>query len=280
MNNDQKFPQLGLQEFLFNLESDYRILHHQSQGKGHIDKPHSHDFFLFFLVEKGRGTHTIDFKTHEVSNHQLHLLFPDQIHQWTLDSSTLGYQLMISHRIFETFPTSLWFNLILYQQTPILNLPDFVFEKLHYEFKSIKEEMDRVTIDWNIVYTRSKLIALLVNQQIQTALLNNDHHNAYIFQYIKLIEDHFRAQKSVQFYADLLAISANYLTILCKRHLQVSALFLIHNRIILEAKRLILSSDLSIKEISFELGFNDPAYFSNFFKQQTGIPPRVFKEQL
>ena len=71
-------------------------------------------------------------------------------------------------------------------------------------------------------------------------------------------------------------MSPNYLTVLCKTTVNVAAAVLIHNRVILESKRLIQASELSIKEIAFELGYEDPAYFSNFFKSHTGSSPRQF----
>lgn len=71
-----------------------------------------------------------------------------------------------------------------------------------------------------------------------------------------------------------------FLNILCKRQFQVPAMFFIQKRVTLEAKRMILSTDMSLKEIAFELGFSDPAYFSNFFRAQTGSSPREFKTEL
>ncbi|WP_232516389.1 helix-turn-helix domain-containing protein [Chitinophaga caeni] len=62
--------------------------------------------------------------------------------------------------------------------------------------------------------------------------------------------------------------------------MNVPATHMIQNRILLEAKRLLQASECSIKEIAYELGFNDLAYFSNFFKTQTGYSPRQFKERL
>jgi len=57
-------------------------------------------------------------------------------------------------------------------------------------------------------------------------------------------------------------------------------MFFIQKRVTLEAKRMILTSDRSLKEIAYQLGFNDAAYFSNFFKIQTGSSPREFRDQL
>jgi AraC family transcriptional activator of pobA len=101
--------------------------------------------------------------------------------------------------------------------------------------------------------------------------------NPRLARFSMLIERHFKEEKLVTFYASELNLSANYLNILCKRNLGVPATQLIQQRVLLEAKRLLQSTDLSIKEIAFELGFVDHAYFSNFFKSQTSVTPTEFR---
>jgi AraC-like DNA-binding protein len=59
----------------------------------------------------------------------------------------------------------------------------------------------------------------------------------------------------------------------------MAPLLIIQNRVILEAKRLLYYTDKSAKEIAFELGFEDAAYFSNFFKKHTSLSPSLFKKQ-
>lgn len=282
MGTQETFPVLELKEFQFSLESDYSLLYHSVQGKNKIEKPHKHDFFLLFLVEKGSGTHTIDFIEHPVSDHQLHILFPDQVHKWELGEQTSGFQLMISKRVFETFSTNLRFSFMFSQHHAVINLSKDVFRSLLYEFNTLKQELGRIPIHWDIVYSRSKLVAQLVTREVEEKFddLPLYHAHPILLKYRTLIDTHFRDEKTVTYYADRLHISANYLNILCKTHLNISALYLIQNRVILEAKRLVQASEKSIKEIGYYLGFNDLAYFSNFFKSQTGLSPRQFREQL
>lgn len=277
-----QFPTFKIREFQFELESDYSLLDHQLNGRNHIEKPHKHDFFLLFLIEKGSGVHVIDFTDYQVADHQLHILFPGQVHRWNLGEDTLGAQLMISRRVFETFSTSLQFSFILYQNHPILNLTTEAFQKLSYEFQSIQNELQFKPTRWDVIYSRSKLITQLVSHESENKFedIITYRTNPILFKYHSLIDQNFKDQKTVLFYANQLNISANYLNILCKKHFNVPATYFIQNRTTLEAKRLIHASEKSLKEIAFVLGFNDPAYFSNFFKSQTGISPREFREQL
>jgi AraC-like DNA-binding protein len=282
VNVNDLFPLIGIEEFQPDLPTGSSLQYHTLQGEKHIEKPHKHDFFIILLIEKGSGSHIIDFQEYEVSEYQLHLLFPGQVHRWDLGADTLAYQLMISRPLFENFSASLEFSFVLYQKHPVIKLSPTVFRKLQYEFLSIRDELGIRPVHWNIINLRSRLVAQLLSREAEEKYEDITVYRAApaLLKYHRLVDAFFKEHKTVAFYADQLNISANYLNILCKKHLQVSALYLIQKRITLESKRLLRASELSIKEIAFELGFNDLAYFSNFFKSQTGISPRAFRKQL
>ncbi|WP_212005437.1 AraC family transcriptional regulator [Chitinophaga sp. HK235] len=282
MSAKEHFPIFGIRAFQDNVQSDCSFLYHELRGERYIEKPHKHDFFVFLLIEKGSGTHSIDFIDYKVGTHQIHLLFPDQVHRWSFGKNTVGYQLMISRPAFEAFSHSLRFSAVLYQNHPVMELAPEVFRQLLYEFKAIQNELNKRPVHWEIIHLRNQLIAQLISREAESKFEDMTVYRTkpVLLKYLSLINTNYKEQKSVAFYAEQLNISPNYLNILCKRHFQVPATFLIQNRVMLEAKRLILASDKTIKEIAFELGFNDLAYFSNFFKSQTGASPRQFKEQL
>lgn len=278
----EHFPLLGIKEFQHGLGAEHSLLYHEIHGHRLIEKPHKHDFFIFLLFENGTGLHSIDFADYEVGKHQVHLLFPDQVHRWELGENTSAYQLMISRSVFETFANTLRFSFVLYQHHPVINLSPEIFEKLLYEFKAVQNELNIEPVSWEVVNLRSRIIAQLVSREAENKFNELKVYRAkpMLFKYLSLVDVHFKAQKSVAFYADKLSITPNYLNILCKRHFYTSATVLIQGRVILEAKRLLRASEKSVKEIAFELGFYDLAYFSRFFKAQTGTSPRQFREQL
>jgi len=273
------FPTLDISEFWPNQDAGNNLLYHEIIGKRHIEKPHKHDFFLFMLFEEGSGTHSIDFIDHRVTGKQLHLLFPEQIHKWELNKETHAHQLMISRSIFETLANSLRFSLILYQNYPVINLSEEAYHNILYEFKQIKNELAKPIILWEIIQTRTRLIALMISQEAETIFNNQTVYQTkpILFKYRSLIDAHYKTEKLIPFYANQLNISANYLNILCRRHLNVSATALIYERLILEAKRILLTTEKPIKAIAFDLGFYDVAYFSKFFKKQTQITPHAFR---
>jgi len=94
-----------------------------------------------------------------------------------------------------------------------------------------------------------------------------------------LIETNFRTLKLPKEYAELLYITPNHLNALCNDLLDISAGEVIRNRVILEAKRLLVNPELGITEIASQLNFSDNSYFTKFFKKQTGLTPEEFRKQ-
>jgi AraC-like DNA-binding protein len=92
-----------------------------------------------------------------------------------------------------------------------------------------------------------------------------------------LVEEHFRSAHSVSYYAQLLNKSPKTLSNLFSIFNQKTPIQIIQERIIIEAKRLLRFTNKSTKQITFELGFEDPAYFCNFFKKHTNAAPLEFR---
>jgi AraC-like DNA-binding protein len=97
-------------------------------------------------------------------------------------------------------------------------------------------------------------------------------------QFKRIVENHFREWHQVKNYAENLNVTPSYLNDVIKLAIGISAKDFIQNRLILEAKRMSVFTDKSIKEIGFELGFEDPSHFSKFFKTCTGKSFMEFKE--
>ncbi|MCI3936946.1 AraC family transcriptional regulator [Chryseobacterium aahli] len=244
--------------------------------------PHKHDFFIINIFEKGQGTHVIDFVSHPITNHQIHLVFPDQVHQWDIEKGTVGYQLMISRSWFENLLSSLRFSALFYQNHPVVDLSEDIFQSVLYEFRYIQKEMEAQNIFWEMIQKRCEIISLLISKSVEEVFKDYEtfQNNPVISKYLSLIDLNFKKERSVSFYAEKLHISANYLNIISKKNLHTSASSLIQNRILLEAKRLLKVSEMSVKDIIYDLGFYDHASFSKFFKSNTGMTPSQFKEKI
>jgi len=98
-----------------------------------------------------------------------------------------------------------------------------------------------------------------------------------IRRFIQLLDDWYLKEHAVTFYADKLSVHPNYLNALVKKHTGMSTKEIIQNRLLLETKYLLHSTTLSIKEISNKVGFNDPNYFTTFFKRLEKISPAGYR---
>ncbi|RAI42224.1 helix-turn-helix domain-containing protein [Rhodoplanes roseus] len=95
----------------------------------------------------------------------------------------------------------------------------------------------------------------------------------------RLVEDHFRTERQLAFYAEKLAMTADRLNDHVKRATGVTAGHLVRQRVVTEAKRQLVFTMQPIHEIGWDLSFSDPSHFTRFFRKQTGTTPQAFREQ-
>jgi AraC-like DNA-binding protein len=138
---------------------------------------------------------------------------------------------------------------------------------------SLQEETLRILLKGFIIQCTR-----IAFQQLNVAEQRNTSFNV-VRQYYNLVDQHFRSKKKVQEYADMLHKSPKTLSHLFATYKQPSPLKVIHERIETEAKRLLLFSNKSVKEIADQLGFEDQASFSRFFKNCTGQSAVQFRNE-
>lgn len=168
------------------------------------------------------------------------------------------------------------------EYAPIFDLNTADFTDTLYKITKIKEENDQQSPFCTEV-SRLYILQILYgyNRVCELCLINSDklinRQYQILYQFRKLTDKHFSTLKTVKEYAGLMNLSAKYLSECVKNHTGTAALSLIQNRIILEAEQLLNYSTLSIKSISYQLGFSSVASFSRFFKGLKGISPAEFR---
>lgn len=258
------------------------LFRHSVKGRNEFEQPHKHDFYMVFFVEKGSGVHNVDFTQYIVNDYQVYFIRAGQVHNWSLDVDTSGFQLMLAADVITIFSNLGAFPFFEQSVPSCLSLDKKQFE----EFKIHLHEIELILSDNDVLIKEILLLRLhLMLKLLQKEYLNQfpEHDSStkpekIIKGFNTLIDDHFNEESSVNFYADRLNITANYLNILSQKYLKMPASDVIKQRTILEAKRLLTSTDLSIKEIGYQLGFNDNTYFSKVFKKYTGKTPGDFKK--
>jgi AraC-like DNA-binding protein len=111
--------------------------------------------------------------------------------------------------------------------------------------------------------------------------VNTDNNQNITFKsFLRILEDNFKRDVSVDFYAEKLNMSARNLNLICRTILQRSVSEIIETRKLTEAKNLLMHSNKTISEIGFDLGYNEKAYFTKVFKKKAGVTPSEFRNEM
>ncbi|WP_312333787.1 AraC family transcriptional regulator [Sphingobacterium sp.] len=240
----------------------------------------SKDLRLTLIHSKG-GTHYIDQQQHNMTGYQIHLTFPKQSSYFYFLEETSAYQIRISWQNFEKLCHTLSINIKLFKDYPILQISPAKFETLRHEFNKIRIELCHFQPPLSLIATRIETILHEIKHFITRQI---DNLAAYTYppmlsRFLELIEQHYKQQHQVSYYASALNVTSNYLSKLTRRHMQVKPLKLIHDRLLKEAQHLLCSNSNPIKSTIIELGFADFSTFSHFFKQRTNISPSAYQMQ-
>ena len=251
-----------------------------------IEKPHGHSFYLVLIITSGSGIHTIDFLEYDVFPGAMFIVSPGQIHQWNLSKDVDGYILFFTKEFFlhdfdteklTRFPffnstfSSPYFKLNALEQGDIVSKYQLILKE--YKNRSLNyEEMIRIFL--NAIFI--ELTRLYPKQKEHNPKFGYDL--ILLNKYEALVDKYFKLHRPLSCYSERMNISVRQLSYLCKKTVGKKPSEILTDRIILEAKRLIIHSDLSIASISEELNYNDSSYFIRLFKKITNLTPEQFRQ--
>lgn len=250
------------------------------------DEPHRHDFYTIIFIQQAKGVHNIDFNAYELAANQIYFITPGQVHQMVENEPSKGYTMVFSSQFLveNAISTSFMEELRIFSgcgETPPLILAE--------------ERLQKVTFFCDEIFNLSKSDTPMKEQSIAAflKLLLIECNNIYppleinknvsrvhtIRDFKKLVNIHYTTIHSPSEYAEMLSITPDHLNRMIKIGIGKTTKEYIQAKITTEAKRLLYFSSLSNKEIGYQLGFNEPANFSAFFKKCTGLSPNHFKKQ-
>lgn len=250
--------------------------------------PHRHRFYHFVLFTKGGGYHSIDFNHFAVKPFQNYFMIPGQVHTWDFEGQMDGYVVNFSDTFFNSFlfkpdyldSFSFWNGIT---EESVIQLSEKAGNNVVNLFEDlIVYSQSDITLQADMLRVILLQIFIVIEQ---TALTNRNDTVHYIpdtmvrnFQ--KLVEKNFTTVRLPGEYAELMNITPNHLNALTKEHLGKQAGEIIRDRIILEAKRMLVSLDITAAEIGFKLNFSDNSYFTKFFRKYVGMTPEVFRKKV
>lgn len=251
---------------------------------------HAHSFYQIIWFRRGHGTHHVDFVDYPVTDNTIFFIAPGQVHSFDGANDYEGVIIHFNASFMADEETS---------ESVFLKYDVFnAYDSLPY-YKVTQEEAERLMTlvnemnreysltgafahkDYMRYLVRMFLIRVQRNgeRKQKAKLYVSSVANRTFVRFRQLLEQNFHTLHTVQGYADLLHVSPRTLTKYVNMSTHRSPLQVINDRIVLEAKRQIQHSMLSIKEIGYDLGFEDPSYFVKFFKRMTGRMPNEFRNQ-
>jgi len=259
----------------------------------HVSKyfpTHRHKYYEIVIItssQEGNYSHSIDFTPFALDAGRIYFIAPGQAHGWnikTYNKEYKGYLLTFNEAFLLTGNKNLEQNL-LKLFNPLDTAPYLEFEpsKFLHTFPTmeiLEAEYNKEKSDYFIL--RSLLESVIhymakIKVQRTSAMGMNCQRLADAKEYI---EKHYKEERSVEFYARKMKLSAKRLNEISRELSGQTITQILHNRLLLEAKREIVSGTKTIQNISDELGFENPSYFTRFFKKNEGIPPTEFSKKL
>lgn len=285
----KKIPIYDISNFKYNVaNSELYVNTFKNHLKAHsfIEKPHRHNFYLLVLFTHGTGIHEIDFDSYNIKRGSLFVVQPGQIHNWKLSNDIDGFIVFYSQETYNLyFGNKKIEEYSIYQSVksqPELFFEEEELEKIEVYFKLMKTESESIKTK-----QKDKILNLLdvINIEISRKYLPESNHKIPIYnhkidQFEKLIDAHFKTEKSPSFYASKISITLKHLNRICKSILNKTATQLITERVILEAKRLLIDQNISISQVADQLNFENYSYFAKLFKKENGISPSDFRRNL
>lgn len=243
-------------------------------------------FYTLLMVEGGSGSLNIDNEVHNLEKGRIFFGNYEQVFRFSEVENFVGEAVLFTRSFYNLIYTG---NQKIKDDTAFSNLPSFRdfskkdFAHFRTGITDIKKEFIRPEmLSQEIICLLLKASMLKYIRRTDTADyvgFKTNRKNSYIEDFKNLVELHFKDLKRTSDYSKKLTISANYLNALIKEKFDISAENVIQNRVILEAERLLLNTDLSVTEISFELGFSDKSHFGKYFKKITQESPNNFRKK-
>lgn len=252
-------------------EMDWTIPAHRHEG-----------LHQFQFLHRGSVRGTIDGREFEVSAPALLMLAPGSVHGFAYTRDTEGHQV--------TVPTGTLRELLADAQFLGTELKaSFVLPALDSaQAQECQDLFQRIATEFR-QQRPGRVHALLACATLLAVLFVRGHGEAFdrarpqgardtlVQRYLALVEQHYRQHQPLGFYAETLSVTPDHLSRSCRAVLGQSALDLLNERRMLEARRLLAYTSQSVAEVAQQLGYDDPAYFSKFFQRSTGNTPSAYR---
>lgn len=284
------FVQYGLAsyaEISYQQSDHYSVFPYRAEGDGVHDRqvPHRHDFYQLIWLTEGSGDLICDLKEWRFTAGTLFFAAPGRLHCWKPETPVRGFALGFTDEFLcrDSIRASLLgrFAYLQESENPLLTLTGAKQDEMtHFFSRLLAEAADTESSRDEVVHAYIMIILAKTKRwlpgdaqsQIPMRALNS-----LSIRFRQALEEQFPRLLKVSDYASLLHTSRTQLNNDLRNHTGRTASEFIHDRLLLEAKRLLLYSDSTVSEIAYKLRFQDPSYFCRFFRLRAGLSPGAFR---
>ncbi len=266
------------------------VNHSELVSSNDLFTPSLRDFHVIFWFKKGTGKYYIDFKEYTFEPNTVILLSKDHLQyfepfeadcelQSVVFSPTFIYRNDTDLKHLFNFNAGCYYDGV---QVIKLKESDTLF------LEGISEKLNKVYYNWDGKEQSEAFYHLLCLFLIKCEGLQQDDHVSNIpldensktlMDFNQLLEENFKTESKVEFYVDALSTSVKTLSRIIKDQYKISTKAVIDERRTLEMKRELRGTTKSIKEIAYDLGFDEPTNMVKYFKKHTGSTPTAFRDQ-
>lgn len=246
-------------------------------------RPHRHsDLVQLLYLQEGEATAQLDGTEHVLQPPCLLLVAKMCVHSFRFSSNVKGYVLSLASPLLKQLSDQLGSQHAVMLETGYYSLQeeqglvDTLFATLDREYTG--SNPGRELLLESLVNAIMVLLSRHGYEHTDVAEQPQDRSSRHFARFSQMVEQHYKAHRTIEEYAKVLGITAAHLNTLCQRFAGRTALQLTHERLMLEAKRDLIYTSKTIGEVSDNLGFSEPAYFTRFFKRTTGLSPKAYRK--
>lgn len=244
-----------------------------------LGRPHRANFHQIIWLTKGEATYRIDFREISVKANEILMIAAGQVCEFDTTANCSGKMILFTNAFFTV--TELDANFL--HTSEVLNPMNLnkivpVCRQFTNNLITLLEgELRRSTDTFQPCIAQSFLRIILLETERQLTASHAPVLNSTVRKFYDIVEQHFKENRNSEYYINLLGVSEKLLSKEVRALTGKTPKVYIDSRIILEAKRLLSYSNLSVKEIGHELGFDEPTNFNKYFRRHTNQTPAQFR---
>lgn len=250
-----------------------------------VNEPHQHDYEELIVGTEGRLEHFIDFGSTWTNSPYASFIMKGKVHRVQPRLNDAGrFHAWVIRFQSEFIPETIFRLYGFYHEQANIEFEEgYCFERINTLCEMMHREYRQENPDLAIIQHLLQALFIMIESQRRKSVPDNGlmKTQGYTFKnFLAVLEDNFRRPEGVNFYAEKLFMTPRNLNLICQDIVQQSVSEIIETRKLTEAKNLLISTDKSIAEIGFELGYNENSYFTNVFRKKTGQSPTEFRKAM